>query len=188
MFPAQPLRQVRLPPPSSVAAATVFASQLPPSVESLRQAIRWVTRIYRYMTQSAQHSHIYQPYNRNVLYSDMFCFLWCVCAWALGSCMPWCCANPHTSFTHPPIKVDWVHWPPLDNCPSKVRGCSQLQNYSHQGKEQCLMRHRSECHDLGVVHACRYGGHSSADVLLTMLNSLRIILMLFPSRAAELYL
>ena len=47
IVPEQPLRQVRLPPPINVAAATVFASQLFPSVELLRQAMRWVNRIYR---------------------------------------------------------------------------------------------------------------------------------------------
>ena len=47
--PKQPLSQVRLPPPINVAVAIVFASQnvLPPRVELLRQAIRWVNRTYR---------------------------------------------------------------------------------------------------------------------------------------------
>ena len=40
ILPSQPFRQVRLSPPRSVAAATVFSSQSPPSVEFLRQAMR----------------------------------------------------------------------------------------------------------------------------------------------------
>ena len=54
--------------------------------------------------------------------------------------------NPHTSFTHPPIKVDWVHRPPVADGPSEALSCSWLQSYNHQGKEECLTRHRSECH------------------------------------------
>ena len=54
--------------------------------------------------------------------------------------------NPHTLFTHPPIKVDWVHRSPVANGPSEALSDSWLQSYNHQGKEQCLTRHRSECH------------------------------------------
>ena len=48
--------------------------------------------------------------------------------------------------THPPIKVVWVNWPPLDDGPSEVRGCNQLQSNGHHSEGECWQRDRSDCH------------------------------------------
>ena len=85
-------------------------------------------------------------------------------------------SHSHTSpFTHPPIKVDWVHWSPLYDSPPEVRGCSQTKHCSHQGEDHGLTSY---------FHASQSQYfRSSTDDCWPRLSNLRIFWRLFWSGA-----
>ena len=155
-LPEQPLRQVISPKsPIKVPADTMLALQKVSDEKSVRQAIRWVTKIYQYNKKIHWVYCIIDVVLATICNTAELCltleFLHFVAA----------ALSQHSIiYTHPAIKVDWINWLPLNDGPSEVRGCSQLQNYNHQGKEKWLVRDRHDYHRV----------YSSVDVLSTRVS------------------